>query len=236
MQQLKKVIKNDCNYLMNHNHVFLTTHPHADCNIFIVFVFRYIYTDKIDLSGHNVMHILNAAKKYQLPLLAKLCVNYLDNELTATNACSVLEHSIFFNEQTLKEKCMEKIEEQTEEALSTDNFLSVSKDTVSVILDSDKLSMDELKLFERSCDWARNNRNGAKSIRDTLGECLFKIRFPVIPMKEFTEGVCSTNILTKDEQLELLKYMAAPTPTNRPPAFNCEKRTSTGTFGHSVLH
>ena len=181
------------------------------------------------------MQVLNAAKKYQIPSLVQVCTNYLDNELKASNACSVLEHSIFFNEEALSQKCLELIEENTEEAISSEDFMTISRETLAKILDSEKLRIAELNLFERSYEWARCKIKEAESIRDALGMCLFKIRFPIIPTKEFAEVVCSKNVLNKDEQLELFKYMTIGSESAKPRAFNCNSRKPAGMYSYLII-
>ena len=148
------------------------------------------------------------------------------HQLLGQRAQRILDHSRFFNEQALVHKSLKEIEDNTKEALTSDDFMAVSKETLSVILDSDKLSMDELQIFKRSFEWAKQNVTETSSVRDVLGDCLFKIRFPVIPMQEFTEEVCSKDILNKDEQLELLKYMAVPKNTTKLHKFHCKQRKS----------
>ena len=171
------------------------------------------------------MQILHAAKKYQLSILVKQCVNFLDNELKASNACSILDHCQFFDEKELAKKCLEKIERSTEEALASDDFMNISSETLGVILDSAHLAMNEVKLFEKSFEWASKRTGQSKSIRAVLGNNLYKIRFPTMTNREFTEIVCSKDVLTADEQLQILKYLTSPETSTKPKAFTCEART-----------
>ena len=152
------------------------------------------------------MHVLHAAKKYQLPSLVQQCTDYLDKELKASNACSILDHSRFFNEDALIKKCLDNIERNTVEALSSEDFLKVSDETLALILESEKIgAMDEVKIFERCYQRAVNKADGKQSPRDVLGENLFKIRFPVMPIQEFTDIVCPTHVLSMEEQLAIFK-------------------------------
>ena len=171
------------------------------------------------------MHVLHAAKKYQLLSLVEICVKFLNNELKASNACSILEHSIFFNESELAQKCLKKLEENTHEALTSKEFMDISRATLSRILDSNALEMDEVKLFERCHDWANAKREGNQVVRDVLGEALFKIRFPVMSAQSFTDIVCPTNVFTPEEQLDILKYLnTSNNAMHKLPQFVCEAR------------
>ena len=151
------------------------------------------------------MQILHSAKKYQLSVLVKRCITFLDNELKASNACSILDHYQFFDEKDLAKKCLDKIEQNTEEALASDDFMSITSETLGVILDSAQLAIEEVKLFEKTYEWASKRSDDTKSICAALGENLYKIRFPTMMPKEFNEIVCSKDVLDDREQLQIFK-------------------------------
>ena len=178
------------------------------------------------LSGQNVMQVLHAAKKYQLSILVKRCVDFLDNELKASNACSILDHCQFFGEKNLSKKCLDIIERNTEEALASDDFMSISSETLGVILNSAHLAMKEVKLFEKAFEWASNRSDRTLNIRTALGNNLFKIRFPCMTNQEFTEIVCTKDVLTEREQLQIFKYLASPQTSEQPKSFCCDARKS----------
>ena len=163
------------------------------------------------------MHVLHAAKKYQLLSLAKVCVKYLGKELRASNACSILEHSRFFEETELAKKCLKKIEENTPEALECQDVMDVSRETLITILDSTDLSMDEDKIFERCYDWAFAKRQGNETVRDVLGDALFKIRFPLMAVQRFTDIMTNKHVLTPHEQVEILKVLNSPNNSMKGP-------------------
>ena len=50
---------------------------------------------------------------------------------------------------------MYKIEEGTLEVVNSEGFYSISQETLAFVLSSDRLRIDELKLIEAYCDWAR---------------------------------------------------------------------------------
>ena len=53
-------------------------------------LFRFQYSDEVNLSGSNVMQVLYLAKKYLVPSLADKCTAYLQEHLGASNVFSVL--------------------------------------------------------------------------------------------------------------------------------------------------
>ena len=46
----------------------------------------------------------------------------------------------------------------------------------------------------------------ASNMREWLGEGLFRIRLPIIPVAEFTKSVIPTGIFSQDEQVQLFKH------------------------------
>ena len=53
-------------------------------------LFRYMYSDEVNLSGSNVMGVLYLAKKYMVPSLADKCTEYLQDNLHPSNVFSIL--------------------------------------------------------------------------------------------------------------------------------------------------
>ena len=89
-------------------------------------MFRYLYSDKVNLSGSNVMQVLYLANKYVVPSLAAKCAKYLRRNLKASNVFCILPQAQKFEDKDLEDRCWKVIEEQTEEALSQTNLLQLS--------------------------------------------------------------------------------------------------------------
>ena len=53
-------------------------------------LFRYMYSDEVNLSGINAMGVLYLAKKYMVPSLAEKCTEYLLENLDPSNVFSIL--------------------------------------------------------------------------------------------------------------------------------------------------
>ena len=172
------------------------------------------------------MHILNAAQKYQIDSLKTLCIKFLENQLDANNVYTILEHCRFFHETHLAEKCLKLIEKNTKDVFTSSEFMSVSAETLSYILDSDKLSMKEVDIFLKCFKWATARCENKRSVRKELGDILFKIRFPTMTSSEFADKVCPKGVLTKEEQLDILRYISSERKDKRPEGFICNSRNS----------
>ena len=87
-------------------------------------LFRFLYSEKVNLSESNVMQVLYLANKYMVPSLFDKCTEYLCDNLTTSNVFCILTHAQKFGGKSLEDRCWEVIERRTEEAATSDEFVS----------------------------------------------------------------------------------------------------------------
>ena len=176
-------------------------------------LFRYLYSDEINLSGSNVMNVLYLAKKYMVPSLADKCSKYLRDHLDASNVFNILPMAQKYEEKELTDRCWEVIDNRSEEAVKSDEFTTIEHTLLEAVVSRDTLSINEIDLFEAVDLWAtkkcRNQgleANGEEK-RRILGEKVVKaIRFPLMKQQEFASVVPDTNILTPHEVIDFFKF------------------------------
>ena len=176
-------------------------------------LFRYLYSDEVELSGSNVMQVFYLAKKYMVPSLADKCTEYLRKHLEASNVFSILPQAQKFDDKDLEDRCWQVIEINTEKALTSDAFVTLEKSLLESVVKNDILNVKEVDLFKAVDRWAikEAERQGltpdGKVKRKILGEELVKaIRFPLMSQMEFASAVWDCNILTKEELGFMVKY------------------------------
>ena len=176
-------------------------------------LFRFLYSDEVNLSGSNVMQVLYLAKKYLVPSLADKCTEYLQEHLGASNVFSVLPQAQKFEDKDLEERCWEVIETQTENALTSEEFVTLERSLVESVAKRERLNVKEVDLFKAVDRWATKEveRQGLTPDgvvkRRILGEEIVKaIRFPVMSQKEFALVVVDCDILTKKEIGFMMKH------------------------------
>ena len=165
-------------------------------------LFRFLYSDKMNLSGNNVMQVLYLANKYMVPALVEKCPEYLRGNLIASNVFCILPHAETFEDKELKNRCWEVIEEQTEEAITSDEFVTVERAVVESVVKREVLNVTEVELFKavnrgatKECERQGMTSDG-ETKRRILGEDIVKgIRFPLIPQKDFASVVFDSRIL-----------------------------------------
>ena len=151
----------------------------------------------MNLNPNNVMQVLYLAKKYILPSLANKCTAYLQENLDASNVFHVLPDAQKYEEKNLLDRCWKVIENETEEAVKSDGFVTINRSVLEELVERDSLNIREVELFEAIDYWAgkeceKQDLLAEGSVkRRILGERIVKgIRFPV--MEEKTLQVLSS--------------------------------------------
>ncbi|PFX11344.1 BTB/POZ domain-containing protein 6, partial [Stylophora pistillata] len=179
-------------------------------------LFRYMYSDEVNLSGSNVMGVLYLAKKYMVPSLADKCAKYLLRNLDPYNVFSILPSAQKYEEKDLVEQCWKVIDEKIEEVVKSEGFATVQRSLLELIVVRDTLMIEEIDLFKAVDLWATKQceRQGLEADGETkrriLGEQTVKaIRFPTMNQEDFVGVVLLTDILTKAEIVSLTRYFSS---------------------------
>ena len=183
-------------------------------------LFRYMYSDEVNLSGSNVMRVLYLAKKYMVPSLVEKCTEYLQNNLDPTNVFKILPMAEKYEEKNLVDRCWKVIDEQTEAAVKSDGFATIESSLLEAVIVRDTLTIKEVDLFQAVDLWATKQceKQGAavngELKRRILGEEIIKaIRFPVMKQEEFAAVVLDKDILTKDELVTFFQFFSSTLAT-----------------------
>ena len=204
--------------------------PDCDCESLLE-LFRYMYSDEVNLSGSNVMGVLYLAKKYMVPSLTDKCMEYLKEKLDPSNVFIILPFVQKYEHKTLEYRCWNVIDKQTEAAVKSEGFETIERSLLEAIVARDSLTIKEVALFKAVDGWATKQCKKqslaaeGQMKRRILGEEVIKaIRFPLMTAEEFADVVLDSNILHLDEITSLFKFFNSALPS--PVAFSNALRQS----------
>ena len=179
-------------------------------------LFRYMYSDEVNLNGSNVMGVLYLAKKYIVPSLAEKCTEYLKNNLDPSNVFNILQTAEKYEEKELVDRCWKVVDKETKAAVKSDGIATIERSLLEAVVSRDTLTIEEIDLFKAVDQWAtkqcKKQRLSAdgKAKRKILGERIIKsIRFPVMKQEEFAAVVIDAKILTPDEIITFFKFFSS---------------------------
>ena len=125
-------------------------------------LFRFVYSDEVNLDAENVMQVLYLAKKYMLPSLADKCSEFLRENLDASNVFYVLPDVQKYEEKDLENHCWEVIDKRTDEAVKSDGFVTIEKSMLEELVERDSLNVREVELFKAVDCWPSSRRFSKK--------------------------------------------------------------------------
>ncbi|XP_064625236.1 BTB/POZ domain-containing protein 19-like [Lineus longissimus] len=150
-------------------------------------VLEFIYTNCATISGKIVVDILGSAIEYGLDDLRKLCVTYMLENMSASNACEAMQAAVTYGQDDLRERTLSYIEQNTANVLRSKTFHEMSDDAVCIVLKSDRLLIDELDVLSAVREWATvNSVVAGKSVRETSRKVIPHVRLPLLSAEELT--------------------------------------------------
>ena len=163
---------------------------------------RFTYSDEVNLTPDNVLHLIYFAKKYILPSLADKYSAYLQENLDVSNVFTVFPDAQENEEKDLLDHCWKVIDKDTEEAVKSDGLVTIERPVLGELVEKDSFNIKEVEFSKAVDRWAgkeceKQGLVAEESVkRRILGERIVKeIRFPLMEENEFAGVVFASDIL-----------------------------------------
>ncbi len=155
------------------------------------------------------------AKKYILPQLEEACLKDISRQMRSSmdDLLSLYKLGLEYDCEKVVTEAAKLIQKDATKVLKSDKFSTMAREIIDLILDMQVLNTDEYDLFEACLRWARatarsqGRGESPDTLREVLGELLYKIRFPTMTLKQVGK-VKATGLLSLAEALEVFEYLA----------------------------
>ncbi|KAL3096538.1 hypothetical protein niasHS_004319 [Heterodera schachtii] len=176
----------------------------------------FIYTGDLSaLNGDNVMEVLYAANKYNIPGLVDASLQVPVSSLP--NVFFAYAQAKLYELENFACHCLFYIDQNADALIKSEEFLQIDQKLLCEILGRDELQISgEIFVWDAALRWsdAKCRENGiecsAENRRQLLGPALFKIRFPLFSNEEFSEIIVPSNVLSKDEVIAVYQFHSLP--------------------------
>ncbi|XP_058034911.1 BTB/POZ domain-containing protein 19 isoform X2 [Ahaetulla prasina] len=141
---------------------------HMQPEVFLT-VIEYLYTNGVTLSN------------------VTLCIEFIKDTLNVNQACEAFQAAVAYGLLDLQTYCLAFIENHTQEVTQTRGFLELSEQAMQIILQSDCLTIDEVKLIHAVREWAHvGSAVLDRTVHDMARSVVPQLRLALLSPRELT--------------------------------------------------
>nr|XP_022308337.1 BTB/POZ domain-containing protein 2-like [Crassostrea virginica] len=176
---------------------------------------EFLYTDKTIVTMENIEELLLCADRFKTKLLIELCTVSLSKLVTFRTICEMTRISERFKEKEMIKICLQIFiilrKESLPEMFFSEEFFSMCPSCIHKIVEDDQIFAPEEVIFNQVILWSsteccrQNLAVTAENQRQILKHILPEIRFPIMEHQFLNDVVCASEILTRDEKINILR-------------------------------
>ncbi|BHF85072.1 hypothetical protein SprV_1002823000 [Sparganum proliferum] len=190
---------------------------------------QYVYTGQLEVTQTNAMAVVMFAKMMKLSNLENWGVQFMANRVNLENLATTWDFARSSNMGSLMETCINLMQEQFMNFVSTDLFVCLPADTVLTLLRDDHLSVDsEEAVFEAISSWVGAGDN--ERLRLHAPEMLKEVRWCQTTV-EFRSRLVDSHPMFRDSKscarfmAQVGQWMIIADKDKPPCPFNRRRRT-----------
>jgi len=170
-----------------------------------------LYTDHAEIHAEDLEDVLAVAKKFQVEALRQLCYQWMEEGVSAENACQLYVKSELAAGQKTH-FALRFIEANTEDVVNTPGWDDLPEDHLLSVLRSDLLTIDEIDLFKACLRWAVSEckRRGLEATEENRNRCIQPLiphlRFTLMNLDDLSSVITASGILSNADLLSIYKY------------------------------
>lgn len=162
---------------------------------------RFVYNYNIIINKLNVSQLYSIAEKYGINSLKSCCDDFERSQINKDNVIHMLINAIKSEDHKLVEHCLQIIDINCNHIITSEAFLKLTSNQMSLILKRDQLIVNEIDLLKALIKWSENlcfrrglQVNGENIFR-IMEKKLYLIRFPLLKLDEMIECLTTYGIL-----------------------------------------
>lgn len=174
---------------------------------------QFIYTDDVDFNSSSAMKLFEAANKYGIEELKKLCFNKMKENISKGNVCLILKMAYEMNCQNEKDRALNAFYRDAEELLGSEGIFELPQKCLIDIFKSNRITLTEEKKFDVAKLWAeslcrRQNRElNDRNIKELLAPVVDCIKFEKMDMEYFNDHVSNRDILDQKRIISIFQTL-----------------------------
>lgn len=179
-------------------------------------MYIFVYCEDDDLNERRVIGTLYTAEKYSITGLVYVCRSFLESNMNKDTVCIIMENARLFNLQGVLSNCLTFILQSeliSRKIFESKGIIDLSRDSLVLLLTSDDLMLPEEYIYKSLIRWAKHicetkgdDKTSNKILR-VLGNMLFHIIFPLIPLETFWKDVGVDEVLSAKEKTQISKLI-----------------------------
>ncbi|XP_071492468.1 BTB/POZ domain-containing protein 19-like [Diadema antillarum] len=204
-------------------------------DIFMI-VLEFIYTNCATLSGKTVVDVLASSIEYGLEELRKVCNAYLTQNLSEVTACETIQAAVTYGQDSLRNTVLAFIEEHTVAVFKHPRFEELSEESLAVILQSNRLKMDEMDILATVINWALVNATVQRiPTLQAISKVIKHVRLPLLSEDEL-QKVEKENEMNQVVPIEMVSAAWRFHALHRSDGINPQTRLRRGTTSRDSHH
>ncbi|XP_026843522.1 BTB/POZ domain-containing protein 9 [Drosophila persimilis] len=159
-------------------------------------ILGYLYSGKMPLSTLDVdtiIDVLDLAHLYGLQVVESGIGKYLQQNLSVSNVCTILDVARRKNLNQRAEECLNFIDNNGSDIVKHDSFEKLSKESLEELLRRDKLAALEIDIFRAVCKWRDNHPSEDFK---TVAEL---VRLPLLTVQQLVQEVRPSGLFEPDQ-------------------------------------
>ncbi|XP_002132357.2 BTB/POZ domain-containing protein 9-like [Drosophila pseudoobscura] len=159
-------------------------------------ILGYLYSGKMPLSTLDVdtiIDVLDLAHLYGLQAVESGIGNYLQQNLSVSNVCTILDVARRNNLNQLSEECLNFIDNNGFDIVKHDSFAQLPKESLEELLRRDKLWALEIDIFRAVCKWRDNHPN------EDFKTVAALVRLPLLTVQQLVQEVRLSGLFEPDQ-------------------------------------